>query len=257
MGIGRGWNSGLGVTTIHRTKIPELVDASKSLREGRSIQDGKALRVVGLRSAHPTASFISKTLCGAGARDCAILSASRVERSPWIREVMELIATKQYGTQKAGPFHLKWEGNAETVASDAIEELGFEDSECSQVDARVIIGKCSGFIGTFLDRWVENQRRVKGKTIFLSTEIISKIHCLAQTTRSIPANTRGNRFVMTIHQAINREFSSVIVLWPFTVPTNHIMARKWLYNAITTAKNHAIILVQYPKRNRIQAAPFI
>ena len=61
---------------------------------------------------------------------------------------------------------------------------------------------------------------------------------------------------MTIHQSKNREFPIVVVLWPFAVPGDPVMARRWLYNAVTRAKNRAIVLVEDPMRKRLGSAPF-
>jgi ATP-dependent exoDNAse (exonuclease V) alpha subunit len=35
-----------------------------------------------------------------------------------------------------------------------------------------------------------------------------------------------------------------------------VLARRWLYNAITRAKRRAIVIVQDPKKNRLNASPF-
>ncbi len=48
----------------------------------------------------------------------------------------------------------------------------------------------------------------------------------------------------TIHAAKNREFDTVIILWPYEVSGNTLYKRKLLYNAITRAKTNAIIIVQ-------------
>lgn len=50
--------------------------------------------------------------------------------------------------------------------------------------------------------------------------------------------------VTTIHAAKNREFDTVIILWPYEVSGNTLYKRKLLYNAITRAKTNAIIIVQ-------------
>jgi superfamily I DNA/RNA helicase len=49
----------------------------------------------------------------------------------------------------------------------------------------------------------------------------------------------------TIHGAKNREFDSVIVLWPYEVAGDILYKRKLLYNAITRAKKSAIVIVQH------------
>jgi superfamily I DNA/RNA helicase len=60
---------------------------------------------------------------------------------------------------------------------------------------------------------------------------------------------------MTIHQAKNREFDSVIVLWPYEVAGVVDRQRRLLYNAITRAQRQAVVVVQNPAR--LQQPPFV
>jgi superfamily I DNA/RNA helicase len=60
---------------------------------------------------------------------------------------------------------------------------------------------------------------------------------------------------MTIHQAKNREFDSVIVLWPYQVTGLSTRLRRLLYNAITRAKRQAVVVVENP--NRLNKPPFV
>lgn len=60
---------------------------------------------------------------------------------------------------------------------------------------------------------------------------------------------------MTIHQAKNREFHSVIVLWPYEVAGNIDRRRRLLYNAVTRAKHRVLIVVQSP--SRLNQPPFV
>jgi ATP-dependent exoDNAse (exonuclease V) alpha subunit len=46
------------------------------------------------------------------------------------------------------------------------------------------------------------------------------------------------------------------VLWPFRVVGDVVLARRWLYNAITRAKRRAIVIVEDPQKRRLNAPPF-
>ena len=63
---------------------------------------------------------------------------------------------------------------------------------------------------------------------------------------------------MTIHQAKNREFDNVLVLWPVQVPADLEAQRRLLYNALTRAKNLATVIVQdpVPAKSRLRLPPF-
>ncbi len=59
---------------------------------------------------------------------------------------------------------------------------------------------------------------------------------------------------MTIHQAKNREFDGVIVLWPYQVGGDYEHKRRLLYNAITRAKRWCKVITQ--NENLLQSPPF-
>lgn len=60
---------------------------------------------------------------------------------------------------------------------------------------------------------------------------------------------------MTIHQAKNREFDRVIVLWPHEVAGDDERKRRLAYNAITRARYEAIVIVQ--DEERVGCTPFV
>jgi ATP-dependent exoDNAse (exonuclease V) alpha subunit len=61
---------------------------------------------------------------------------------------------------------------------------------------------------------------------------------------------------MTIHQAKNREFARVLILWPMSMASNPEMQRRLLYNAVTRAQKQATVIVQDPKRSPLKDGPF-
>jgi superfamily I DNA/RNA helicase len=111
-------------------------------------------------------------------------------------------------------------------------------------------------VATQLSRWAEHQRRVLGRAEFGVAEVRSQVKRAVQHVRSFGALPQDGRRAMTIHHAKNREFSVVILLWPFQVPGDAVLARRWLYNAITRAKRRAIVIVQDPQKKRLKAPPF-
>lgn len=256
------WLGSLGVveelTTIHRTQVSELLSAAQTLRHGGSLSNGTAFKLVGLPKAAPAASFISQTIAGYPPRDAVILSPSRLESSPWLGEVMSLVGQKQYGNQKAGPFSIHWEKTVGEIESETTSQLGLTDTQTRPVEAASVHALGSGRLARELIRWIEHQRRVLGRTSFSPNEIRREIQRAVQHIRSIQFAHNGRR-AMTIHQAKNRDFPIVIVLWPFAAPTDALQARRWLYNAVTRAKRRAIVLVQdpKPKQSRLSQPPFV
>lgn len=70
------------------------------------------------------------------------------------------------------------------------------------------------------------------------------------------SNGEERRLVaLTIHQAKNREFDRVIVLWPYEVSGNDERKRRLAYNAITRAKQEVFVVVQGEARTG--QSPFV
>jgi superfamily I DNA/RNA helicase len=63
----------------------------------------------------------------------------------------------------------------------------------------------------------------------------------------------GGGVAMTIHQAKNREFENVVILWPVQVGGDAESLRRLLYNAVTRAKSRVLILLQSPPTKGAQA----
>ena len=103
-----------------------------------------------------------------------------------------------------------------------------------------------------------------GKT-FVGLMLIERLvlhEGILQQARRIHQRSRAHRRVrdqgvraMTIHQAKNREFDSVLVLWPYEVAGSAERQRRLLYNAITRAKRQALVVVQSPER--LTRPPFV
>lgn len=243
------------LTTVHRTQVSELLSAAHALRSGGALSNGTAFKLLSLPKAAPAASFVSQTIAGYSPRDAVILSPARLESSPWLREITDLVAQNQYGKQHAGPFSIQWEKTLEEITTETISRLGITSNGTIPVEATAVHALGPGRVAKKLLQWIEHQRRVLGRTSFPSDEINTEVHRAAQHIRSIEYSQNGRR-AMTIHQAKNREFPIVIVLWPFAAPTDAQQARRWLYNAVTRAKKRAIVLVQDPKRSRLSQPPF-
>jgi superfamily I DNA/RNA helicase len=253
----RALNVSEELTINRRTTDTDLIAAAQSLRAGTHLPTGisTSFKLISAPSAAVAASFISQTIAPAAGRDSVILSAARPGTSTWVDMVIELVATKQYGKQKAGPVPIKWETTSDSLAETTLAALGIAE-ENVQIEAAKILSLQRSLVATQLTRWVEHQRRVLGRTEFEANEVRSQVKRAVQRVRSFGALPQGGRRAMTIHQAKNREFPIVILLWPFQVVGDVVLARRWLYNAITRAKRRAIVIVQDPKKNRLNASPF-
>ncbi|MFZ5984110.1 MAG: ATP-dependent helicase [Acidobacteriota bacterium] len=258
---GVAWLRELGVseelTVNHRTADSDLIAAAHALRSGVDVPTptSASFRLINVPAADVAASFISQTIAPAAGRDIVILSAARPGTSPWVDRTLELVGTKQYGRQKSGPVAIRWEVSPEAMAEDTKGSLGIGTGN-PEIEAAFIYEMPAGLVSKQLKRWAEQQRRLLGKTLFDAQEVGAQVDRAIQHIRSAGFVPQFGRLAMTIHQAKNREFPVVIVLWPFKVVTDPILARRWLYNAITRAKRRALVIVEDPKETRLTSPPF-
>ena len=163
--------------------------------------------------------------------------------------------TKQYGKQKAGPVPINWETTADRIIEATIAALGIANGN-DAISTTAILALPRSPVATQLSRWVEHQRRILGRTDFSATEVRAQVQRAVQHVRSFGSIPQGGHRAMTIHQAKNREFPVVMVLWPFRVVGDAVLARRWLYNAVTRAKRRAIVIVEDPQKKRLNEPPF-
>jgi len=253
----RGLNVSEDLTINWRTSVADLIAAAHALRAGTSIPPGAgtSFKLISAPSPDVAASFISQTLYPVGGKDTVVLCAARPGKSKWADKVIEFIATRQYGQQKAGPVPIKWETTADAMTETTIASLGIANGN-EVVGAPTILALPHTPVARHLIRWVERQRRIMGRSEFGASEVCAQVERAVQHVRSFGAMSQAARRVMTIHQAKNREFPVVIVLWPLKVVGEMVLARRWLYTAITRAKRRAIVFVEDPKKKRLNAPPF-
>ena len=256
------WLRELGVgeelTTNQRTSDRDLIAAAQALRAGTALVEGdsSSFKIISAPSPHLAASFVSTTLAPPNGKEAVLLSAARPGTSPWVDKIVEFISTRKYGKdKKVGPISIRWEMTAEGLVDKMIATLGIVAGN-TQVEASAILSLPRSPMATQLNRWAEHQRRVLGRNTFSTAEVHAQIRRAAQHLRSITSVSHDTRRAMTIHQAKNREFLVVIVLWPLRVRGDATLARRLLYNAITRAKRRAIVIVEDPNRNRLNKPPF-
>ena len=245
------------LSDIHRTSASGLLEASHALRAGCNVpHNGGGFTVLGAPHHNVGASFVSKRLTWWwGCADIAVLTPVRPSRAPFVRNLIARVKEKPISDPPVGPHRVPWEESQEEECNRFIEELGLPNDP----NAEVFFDELSfGDVGgprRGLHHWIEQQRRVAGRTTFTTEEIRREARRIHQRSRAYRrVRGRGVR-AMTIHQAKNREFHSVIVLWPYQVAGTIERKRRLLYNAVTRAKHRVVVVVQDP--SRLNEPPFV
>jgi superfamily I DNA/RNA helicase len=122
-----------------------------------------------------------------------------------------------------------------------------------------VIEQCEGIedntLKDSLQNWLKRRKKI-GITQCTKTELYEKILWLYHNRRAFGRYYESNKQVLTIHQAKNREFDNVIILWTFGIAqgASDEYQRKLLYNAITRARHCCtVILIQ---KDRLHKPPF-
>ena len=245
------------LSDIHRTRASGLLDASRALRAGGNVpHGGDGSTMLGAPNHNVGASFVSKNLLWwSSCADIAVLTPVRPSRSPFVRDLIARVEEKPIGDPPVGPHRVPWEESQEEECDRFIEGLGLPDDPNAEVCCD---GPSFGDVGgprRGLRHWIERQRRVAGRTTFTAEEIRREARRIHQRSRAYRRVRGGGVRAMTIHQAKNREFHSVIVLWPYEVAGSIERQRRLLYNAITRAKCRVLVVVQ--NRSRLDQPPFV
>ncbi|MYB38819.1 MAG: AAA family ATPase [Gammaproteobacteria bacterium] len=239
----------------HRTLVPKLLSASQAIRAGQEVpENGGGFTALPAHNHNVGASFVSRNLTWwRGAADIAVLTPSRC---PFVRDLLARVAEREFPNKHGGfgPHKIPWEESQEEAREGFIERLGLpaDGTEVSVDDLSLddAGGPMDGLRG-----WFEKQARLAGRTGFTSEEIRLEAHRIHQRSRAYRRVKNGGVRAMTIHQAKNREFHSVIVLWPYKVAGDDERRRRLLYNAISRARQQVLVVVQGPRR--LQEPPFV
>lgn len=103
--------------------------------------------------------------------------------------------------------------------------------------------------------WLARQRRLFGRREFRAGELREAVRQLVQQSRGHARHEERRLSAMSVHQAKNREFDRVIVLWPYEVAGSDERRRRLAYNAITRARHEVHVIVQ--NKSRVAQSPFV
>lgn len=245
------------LTRNHRTSVSGLLAAGSALRDGHGVPvKAEGFAVLGAKNKNVGASYVSSNLTWwHSSGDVAVISPVRSEKSVFVRDLIARVGESPIGKKMVGPHRIRWEESQEDECEQFIRALELPDDSNAQLGASDI--SLAGITGPVqgLRGWFEQQQRVAGRASFATEEIRLQARRIHQRSRAHRRMRDGGIRAMTIHQAKNREFDSVIVLWPYEVVGSAERQGRLLYNAVTRAKRQALVVVQNPMR--LQKPPFV
>jgi hypothetical protein len=95
----------------------------------------------------------------------------------------------------------------------------------------------------------------QGKTLWTAPELGALVDRKAASFRAHASDRVRGIPLLGIHQAKNRQFDHVVILWPHGVPGSDELKARLLYNGITRARRTCKVFVR--GQNLLQQAPFV
>lgn len=251
------WMEATCVPTIlgvqRRTNQAPLIAAALAVRNGARVVDAPPFRILtgpGRPPYHLAATCVANAVRWNGGREIALLTPSKA--GGFATRVVERMALGACG--QSGPYKFFWEQLDENAAAEYVANLNLpQDGNIADTLGALEAANPHPAV-TMCKEAITRARRIKGQVTFPAATVHLQLsNSFARFKRF--ARYDGVRLkAMTVHQAKNREFEGVIVLWPYQVANDAEQARRLLYNAITRAQRWCTVIVQ--NQNMLDRPPF-
>lgn len=231
------------LTIARRTSRSELLVAAANIRESVKPRSGGCFQLLGSKGDGMSAAHLARVLSVGATGDVAIITPSK--KSGWAAKLVEMIGSKPYGKKKFGPHTVRWERSDIEDADAAITSMQLADASGFDETLRALRSLPDTAPVRATVRWLHTRRNAFGVELFSRTDVLESFRRhVYLNSRYVRADNQMGFGAMTVHQAKNREFNGVVVLWPYAVGGNDDGKRRLLYNAVTRAKLWCSVIVQ-------------
>lgn len=254
------------LTGSHRTTVNGILDAADALRSSPpgSLVVAKGFRMSAVASAAQAGAYLSWEITSARSEGCTsavVLTPTSKEKSAFVRDAVEWVRTKtatsSKGSSTSGPFKIEWESGAHSEVEELVALLKLTADAETQVNVRGLDVAARSVGAGDVAAGLQRRRTLTGSETIGSAEGYRLVDRALSMRRSFGVTRSSRLSAMTVHQAKNREFDAVVVLWPRKIRKDPEMQRRLLYNAITRARRRVLVLLEDSKRERIIAPPFV
>ena len=249
------------LTEVHRTRVPGLLTAAHAIRNQSAVaSDAKSgFELVPAAVAAQAGAVVGwRVRLWSDHGPIALISATAQGTSPFTDKLIDWVTTKTAKSSKssatAGPYPVEWESTDNEAQQSILRVLDLPNDptaaiRCSDLSASA--DKCS--VGDLRD-WALRQQFIRGLSSVTVSDVTIAVEKIVRQRRAFGPDRAWQRRAMTIYQAKNREFESVIVLWPLKHAGDLNRKRRLLYNAVTRARGRAVVIVEDPK-GTVMAGP--
>jgi hypothetical protein len=226
----------------HRTNVAGLLAAGASLRQLSAPANGAGIRIA-YKFKNLAPFEVGAAITNAQGSVAVLFPPAGAE---WAKGMKERLAQGLKSRfYNIGPIHL----NLEAKASDEVDAVVSIFAGQNELSREAVAARLAGL--DLPPRWlpqVHNALRLsaerQGKVIWTAADL--KVLCekkAANHRAYSPERARGVPLI-SIHQAKNRQFDHVIILWPPGVPGSNELKARLLYNGITRARRSCKIFVR-------------
>lgn len=245
----------LDLQVQRRTNQAGLIAAAQAIRGGQTVVPTQKLVIRAAPGSPPypqAAATVANAIAWNGGAEIAVITPSK--SGSFATGVITRVGAGPIGQQQNGPYDIRWELSDEEFINQYISDLDLPEdgSFDATIDALSVPGNHPAIL--MCRDWVARSRKLTGATIFLPELVREQLGMCFRRHRRFSRGRSSRLTAMTVHQAKNREFEGVIVLWPYTVAGAAEQKRRLLYNAVTRAKRWCTIVVQ--NANVLQHPPF-
>ncbi len=240
------------LTTCHRTSVQKIIRAARCLRENIRA-DGETIPVFCCPN-HGPAAFKLIEMLVYNARNwqgsTAVICPSH---DPFLRKVL---ASCDIQLQKKNLQPISWfhECAAREERNELHNCLGLANQDSCNNGWTAPTGNLAPTAAQVVAR-TQRFSRLRGIHDIPQDVVARHIDTVVHELRAYSGHS-PKRIVTTVHGAKNREFDNVIIIWPYTVPSDAEQKRRLLYNAITRSKQNCMLLVR-GNLQRVQNDPVL
>lgn len=262
----RGIGQEVALTQIHRTSQSGLISAFTSIRNGvfPGLGGSNGIFISYGHSNTVSLSTTARTITWKGFQSTAILCPTSYGNCPFFRHIVDGLTGGQVKFRipnktppeysLVGPFRISYEKGSLEIEEDLWQSLGVKGEGGSVIKASKIKIKKEIFGAEHLETWINKQRDLRSIFEFTVEELKLQVKKVIQRLRAFAFQPKGGLKALTVHQAKNREFDHVILLWPLKINPDKEKQKRLLYNGITRAKKSCTVIVQgNPNSRRLES----
>jgi hypothetical protein len=235
----------LTLSVQHRTDEAALISAAHAIRAEKPIVAGRNFTVIAAPGRPPfefAATCVANAIAWNGGIDIAIITPSKA--GGFTSAVVERVSSGPVGKKKNGPYKIDWEQSDEDIVEHHASSLNLPaDGELyatlealNATGSHPAIGMCREVILRCYS--------LTGRHHFEHGFVRQQLTMCFTRYRRFARSDSSRIKAMTVHQAKNREFEGVVILWPYRVAGDAEQQRRLLYNGITRAKRWCAIVAQ-------------